>query len=125
MLAPPEARTLPPLSKRITDLVAPELKRFPSRLDTEKMIAMAVLAWNASLLPAGFGKTQPPTPELMNDPVFRGILAGLAARKREMFPDDDRMVLDYQLTDEGGSPRLSVVSTKTSESPPANREAKL
>jgi hypothetical protein len=109
-LAPPGSIPLPPLSRQVTELITPELDAAASPEQEKMAVTLGVLAWNLSLMEDGLEDMDPKSVEVLKDPVLREVLQALITRKQGLFPDDLRMILDYQITGLGDGPRLSVVS---------------
>lgn len=106
------------MSEVIMDFALPLLERAEKIEHKKKVIALAILAWNASLLP------KDEQIDSINQ-IIRGlsisgseelkylwqVLTTLIDRKRRFFSDNKRFILNYQISDLPTSFHLSVVST--------------
>lgn len=90
----------------------------------EKLLSIAMLAWNLALLP-------PDQQQSRKDQMIEGLCAGqgrrakqdtreilddLITRKQSFFADNKRYIVDFQLQDMGQSYHLSVASTLSPQS---------
>ena len=100
------------MSEVILDFAKPMLdavdeENYPAAIQT------AILGWNLALLPANARQ------DLLSraDPEFAEtagpVVEFLAHRKRALYPDIRRHVLDFDLTWNSGAPRLLIVSSDT------------
>ena len=73
---------------------------------------VAMVAWNYSLLDET-AQVEPDAPlsKLLADPVVRPLFEALVERKRQLYPDNTRAIIDFQLIPEGTEFRFNVVST--------------
>jgi hypothetical protein len=106
------------LSAALLDFVEPFRKDAPTDEAFKKLIALAVIAWNATILPEDKRK------ELI-DATINGIvtmageewrkdaensMAMLIKHKERYFADDKRLIVDYRLTETNKEYRLAVAS---------------
>jgi len=79
----------------------------------ERAIMMAMLLWNAAILQeeGNDDSANRLLEPLMEDTESKGVVEYMLRRKREMFPDVNRFILDYEVTDRGNDFHLSVAST--------------
>jgi hypothetical protein len=83
------------------------------------LLGFAVAAWNIALLPVGSQEKalrevtatalRSPTPELRA--ASEGIIRDLIARKKSLFADNQRFIMDFRLTATPTDYRLEVKST--------------
>jgi len=82
-----------------------------------RLLATALVAWNTALQPeekrsellAQVAATLPSDTETQED--FYAIVAEMMARKEQHFAQYDRVILDYELIDQGDNYHLSVIAT--------------
>lgn len=111
------------LSARLLELIEPYRDPHREDIETHEEMAMltdaAALAWNIALLPSDeqqerIGQAVKGLPH--HDPqareAAREFLAALVKRKLKLFPNDDRGVANYRLTDRGGQWNLMVLSMR-------------
>jgi len=84
-----------------------------NKKEYERAIMMAVCLWNAAIMreegnEQGANRLLEP---LMEDAESKGVVHYMLNRKREMFPDISRYILDYEVTERGDDFHLSVAST--------------
>ena len=80
----------------------------------EKAVLMAVCLWNCAVMQEEPGKDKAIKKLLkpfMKDADGKAIVHYMMDRKRQMFPDLKRYILDYEVTDRGKDFHLSVAST--------------
>ncbi|MEW6664413.1 MAG: hypothetical protein AB1512_04225 [Thermodesulfobacteriota bacterium] len=117
----------PPNQVKISDVLlefaAPLLERFEHEVPVTNIIAMAIMAWNLSLLPdedhhkfinvmAGELSLDKRGLEEMND-----VMKWLVDRKRRHFAEHRRHVVDYRVSDLGDQRQLQVVSISVPAGP--------
>lgn len=98
------------MSKVIKDFAAPWLDL--ARTEEEKVIGLAILAWNRARLPEG-ERTQRLSKDL---PGVRGdagmdMPRSVIKHKLALFSHLNRIILDYEIADSGHGHQLNVVST--------------
>ena len=84
------------------------------RAEYEKAIMMTMMLWNCALMeetPKGLKKTRKMLKPMMPDAESKSVVEYMLRRKNEMFPDNKRMMLDYELTEGPDGFHLSVAST--------------
>ena len=115
------------MSAVILELVDPLIKKHTkSDQQIEAAISLGILAWNVIVLAqkeAKDGAGDPPEETLIallaqqgvtEDPVvMRLLIRTIADRKRERFADEQRFILNYDLTVRNGDVNLNVASTVT------------
>ena len=100
------------MSELLEEFAEPLLRTADSADGTKRALLVAIAAWNYSLLPeTTMENRDAPYAGLLADPNFREIFEFMVARKREHYPDNRRVILDYQLIPQGGEFRFNVIST--------------
>lgn len=107
------------MSEVLEAFVEPYLDVVDSHTAREKLFMTAVAAWNLALMPAKQRSTL--IKELIaasvdkNDRLtqqdMREILNEMVARKLDLFPDNKRFIVNFQLQETKGKFHLSVAST--------------
>jgi len=109
----------PPGEEKMSEVLLEFIEPYDDQWQTEeqlrKLLVMAVLAWNAALLPVDerekmiqdILKTMPP--DIRSD--GRAILDEMLRRKFALFADNKRAIVDYQVTSTPDGPHLSVMSS--------------
>jgi hypothetical protein len=105
------------MSEVLEEFIEPfeEFRQTEEQLD--KLLSVAVIAWNTALLPAGeregfIEKTLQSVPAEAREDL-RSILLDLIRRKLALFVDVQRSILNYELISAPSGPRLNVISTLT------------
>ena len=100
------------MSEVIEDFAEPLLSRAESPEDVKTALLVAMTAWNYSLLDEE-AKAEPDNPhlKLLADPNARSIFDSLLERKRLLFPDNRRAIIDFELIPNGTEYQFNVVST--------------
>ncbi|MDD5206231.1 MAG: hypothetical protein PHS17_12460 [Desulfobacterales bacterium] len=116
-----EIRIDPPgqvkMSGVILDFAAPLLERFEHDTSAENLIALAVLAWNLSLVPEEkHGRRLDEMAEKLSldgeaSEEMNDIMEWLLDRKRKHFAEHARYIVDYRLYETDNQRGLQVVST--------------
>ncbi|MCP4358112.1 MAG: hypothetical protein GY796_08880 [Chloroflexi bacterium] len=104
------------LSEAIQELVALYRHEANTEAAYDKLIGMAVLAWNTTLMsPDKQAESLNFIQNLEDDPemqkIILEIVQELMVRKLALYPDVDRIIVDYQVTDVGHSFHLSIISS--------------
>ena len=90
----------------------PLLASARSKEDVETALSLAALAWNSSLLEDTVSLEQDPVGSaFLADPTARIIFEALLARKEALYPENKRIILDYQVISSGAGFRFNVIST--------------
>jgi len=109
----------PKLSAVIWDYAEPLTKTVTSTKETTGAANLAILCWNAALLPAAeqsafieesLRKIGVGDPAIERD--LSALLQMMVARKHTYFPDDDRVIVDYSITETENGLHLLVKSTR-------------
>src|SRR5260370_29717067 len=103
------------MSEVLLEFVEPYMESAVTEDALRKLLTMAIVAWNAALIPpaereAIIRKTEDSLlPGMRAD--FRAILAPLILRKQQYFSDNRRSIIDFTLTMERAGPYLQVMSS--------------
>jgi hypothetical protein len=95
-------------------LIAPYRDTNLTRQRYEALVGTAATAWNLSLLPAS--ERQHALNEALRSAKRRDaksiaeLIARLVERKEALFPDDDRAVVDWEISESGEQYQLIVMS---------------
>ena len=96
------ARALGPISGALMEFVEPLRGETDSLADYQTLITIGALAWNLASLPEGEGDEmlgRAMRESDFEDPVtVRALLHNLAQRKREIYPHDRRIILQYEVS---------------------------
>src|SRR5215831_16721537 len=103
------------MSEVLWEFVAPYMPLAPEREAVEKLLAMAIAAWNVTLFPVGeraqrlreLSTTLPA--EARTD--FLALIREMMIRKERYFAQNTRYILNYELTEGRESYHLNVLST--------------
>lgn len=99
------------MSEVIEDFAQPLLEGVDSETEMHKALGFAIIAWNYSLAQGAGTELEPKLQALLRDPVLREVFDRLVARKQDLYPDNQRVVLDYQLFTRAGKFQFNVIST--------------
>lgn len=107
------------MSEVLLAFIEPYQKLAPTREAYEKLITVAMVAWNAALLPKdkreGFldEEINPVLSSLGHKAVqdFKAIVNELIKRKERLFPNNRRFIVSYELSETKDNYHLSVAST--------------
>jgi hypothetical protein len=100
-----------PLSDRLPEILGDFLMDMATnKEEMERLLFLAVTAWNATVVPEDlqqelFERTIGELPEEIHELVF-----AMMERKRQLYPDDHRYVVDFQVDDLGDTFHISVAS---------------
>jgi hypothetical protein len=109
------------MSQVILEFAEPLLEETADDEDFRRAIGIAITFWDLALYPEDeqeelladmirdLGKTTPSDPESIG--YLEGIGKTLLLRKKTLFPDIRRAILDYETVDKGDSIQLLVTST--------------
>ena len=107
------------MSEVLTDFVEPYLESADTRQDHQKLLMIAIVAWNTALLPEE--KQQGVIDELVDQSLpkdadslrtnMKQVVSELITRKKRYFSEYKRVIIDFELKDRGDSYYLSVAST--------------
>jgi hypothetical protein len=99
----------------LVDFAEPYADRVQTDEEFRKVLGVAVLVWNAALLPAD--ERAEMIQEMVDEvppevrPEMRTLVEEMLQRKALHFADNKRAILDYQVTMTPTGPHVSVVST--------------
>jgi hypothetical protein len=107
------------MSEVLEDFIEPYLDMATNFHDRKTLVGIAVTAWNLALMPAS--KRQPLLKKFILDLVgkrdsrtsqdIKDIINELIDRKLEIFPDNQRFIVEFQLQETRDQFHLSVAST--------------
>lgn len=110
------------LSETIMDFASPLLEKCLSPEEKEKALNLAILAWNATLLPEDIDSTIEQMQTKLfkeNDQqeknAFQETMEYLVFRKKSYFAYDKRLVINYKIINDGDQMHLFVASAPLSE----------
>jgi hypothetical protein len=106
------------MSDAISELIEPFKDDAPDYNSFRNLITYGCIAWNAANLPVKeqddlINKMLAAVPSYsMEDRLeLLGLIAELMDRKKKLFPDISRMIIDFKVTDQGGNFHIAVAST--------------
>ncbi len=103
------------MSEVLTEFIKPYMKRVNTVDEHRKLLVIAVLAWNAAILPEEKRQEMVNTLlanlQMPDDKDFRSIIEMMIERKMKHFAEIRRLIVNFELTDLGSSTHLSVAST--------------
>ena len=116
VISPPKAAKM---SDVLTDFVAPYRTEVDTEVAYQRLLELAIMAWNTALLP------EPEQPEMIDRMLaegfakvnkelkqeFKDILEQFIVRKNQYFSENKRLIIDFELKDTGKDYHLSVAST--------------
>lgn len=85
-----------------------------NKAEYEKAIMISMMLWNCAIMqeaPKGRKKIEKMLKPIMPDAESRSVVKYMLERKREMFPDNKRMIMNYELAETPDGFHLSVAST--------------
>ena len=90
-----------------------------SKEEYDKSIKIAMILWNCAIIESAKGSKGRKEIEKVLKPVLsdaesKGVLRFMLERKREMFPNNNRIIMGYELTETPDGFHLSVASTTPS-----------
>jgi hypothetical protein len=99
------------MSEVLEDFAEPLLSVADSPEDTRRALVVAMAAWNYALLREAADAEPDLDSTLLSDPGARRVFEFLVARKQELYPDNKRAILDYQLIPNGTEYQFNVISS--------------
>jgi hypothetical protein len=93
-----------------------DLVQSDSKADYEKSIKISMMLWNCSIMqdvkgPGGRKEIEKMLKPVMPDAESKEVVRYMLERKRQMFPDNNRIILNYELAETPDGFHLSVAST--------------
>jgi len=105
------------MSDAISQLIKPYRDDAPDYNSFNNLVTFACIAWNTSILPEekrdeALDKMLEVIPGKMEDRLDTlALLIELMERKRKLFPNVTRMIMEYKVTDQGNNFHIAVAST--------------
>ncbi|MCI0552945.1 MAG: hypothetical protein L0287_18490 [Anaerolineae bacterium] len=105
------------MSDAISQLIKPYRDDAPDYNSFNNLVTFACIAWNTSILPEekrdeALAKMVDVIPGRMEDRFDTlALLTELMERKRKLFPDITRMIMEYKVTDQGNNFHIAIAST--------------
>ena len=115
------------MSEALLDFAEPMLATIPDSSYFDDAIAFSALCWNLALLPSPERQVSlnETVDAMAGSDLFRRIgieqnIQMLLDRKKALFADNKRLIVDYEIVQEKSGPRLLVVSAPVEDPPAAN-----
>ncbi len=108
------------MSEVIMEFAEPYLERATTMEDQKKALTMAIAMWNLSMLPKEkraeeieklLGKLGGPEADPREDAESKKLIQFFMDRKEKLFPDIERLILNYDMVETPQGVHLNVVST--------------
>ena len=104
------------ISDAISNIIAPYRDDAPNYPAFEKLVTLACAAWNAAIMPAEqrnemLVKMRDMMPDQQSREDFVEIMTDLMNRKIKLYPDVDRLIVKFKVTDLGNDFHIAVAST--------------
>lgn len=108
----------PKMSDALVKIIGPYSPETSNRQAFESIVCLGIVGWNLGLKPPA--ERRPERERLLETlprvltqdrPFIRRLVEEFIQRKEELFPDNVRLILDYQVTDVGDGYHVDVVST--------------
>ena len=103
------------MSGVLLEFVEPYSKYWKTKEELTKLLGVAIIAWNAALLPGNERKeiienaVKVAPPEIRQD--MKAIVEEMIQRKETHFAHNKRMIMNYQVTMTKEGPHVTVLST--------------
>lgn len=103
------------MSEVLLEFIEPYSQYWKTKEELNKLLGVAVIAWNAALLPGNERKeiienaVKVAPPEIRQD--MKAIVEGMIQRKETHFAHNKRMIMNYQVTMTKEGPHVTVLST--------------
>jgi hypothetical protein len=103
------------MSEVLLEFLEPYSQYWKTKEELNKLLGVAVIAWNASLLPSNERKeiienaVKVAPPEIRQD--MKVIVEEMMQRKERHFAHNKRMIMNYQVTMTKEGPHVTVLST--------------
>jgi uncharacterized membrane protein (UPF0182 family) len=105
------------MSDAISKLIEPYKDDAPDYNSFNNLVTFACIAWNTSILPEekreeALRKMLKIIPGTLKDRHdISALLTELMERKRKLFPNVSRMIMEYKVTDQGNNFHIAIAST--------------
>jgi hypothetical protein len=105
------------MSDAISELIEPFKEDAPDYNSFSNLVTFACIAWNTSILSAeqrdeALGKMVDLIPGDIEDRLeVLNLLGELMVRKRKLFPNVSRAIIEHKVTDRGGDFHIAIAST--------------
>ncbi len=105
------------MSDAISQLIEPYKDDAPDYNSFSNLVTFACIAWNTSVLPdsqrnEALGKMADIIPGRMEDRLDTlALLTELMERKRKLFPNVTRVIMEHKVTDQGNNFHIAIAST--------------
>jgi hypothetical protein len=105
------------MSDAISQLIEPYKADAPDYNSLRNLVTFACIAWNTSILPEeqrteALDKMLEIIPGKIKDRLETfALLTELIERKRKLFPNISRAIIEHKVTDEGGNFHIAIAST--------------
>lgn len=105
------------MSDAISQLIEPYKDDAPDYNAFNNLVTFACIAWNTSVLPENqrneaLGKMVDIIPGRMEDRLDTlALLTELMERKRKLFPNVTRVIMEHKVTDQGNNFHIAIAST--------------
>jgi hypothetical protein len=104
------------ISDAIGNIIEPYRDTAPDYQSFKKLVMVACAAWNASILSAEkreemLADMRKAMPDQQSREDFDEIIKDLMKRKKKLYPNVDRMIVDIKITDRGGDFHIAIAST--------------
>ncbi len=108
----------PKMSDALIKITEPYSAETPNRQAFESLLCLGIVGWNLALTPPADRRRERerllgslPRVLVRDRPFMRTLVEEFIQRKEEFFPDNTRLILDYQVTDVADGYHVDVVST--------------
>jgi hypothetical protein len=105
------------MSDAISQLIEPFKDDVPDYNSFSNLVTFACIAWNISILPENqryeaLGEMMDVLPKKIEDRLeILSLLGELMERKRILFPNVSRAIIEHQVTDRGNDFHIAITST--------------
>jgi len=100
------------MSVVLQNFADPLLETAETEEDLRRAFLMAMVAWNYTLLDdVSRGEPDAERAKFLSDPVVREVFEFLIARKQQLYPDNRRAILDFELIPNSTDFQFNVIST--------------
>ena len=104
------------LSDAISKIIAPYRQDAPDYDAFDKLVAVACVAWNSTILPDDkrdgmLADMRANMPDKQSREDFMAIVTELMKRKKKLYPNVNRMIVKFKVTDLGNDFHIAIAST--------------